>query len=134
MSAPAWRKRVALLPAETQWWYETIGQHFEKHDDAVLQRLGFSPSAWQWQVTRCSSGERQRFGLLRTLVNQPECLLLDEPTGSLDPENTLRVEKVVQDYANSQQAPVLWVSHSMEQIKRVANRHYGFLDGNLIAQ
>ena len=134
LSAPIWRKKVALLPAETHWWYESIGQHFSKQDDTALQRLGFDKQTWQWEVTRCSSGERQRLGLLRALANQPQCLLLDEPTGSLDPENTLRVEQLVQDYARDRQVPVLWVSHSMEQIKRVAVRHYAFREGQLIEQ
>ena len=134
LSAPMWRQKVSLLPAETHWWFETVGEHFRTQDDKTLQRLGFDKLTWQWQVMRCSTGERQRLGLLRALAIQPACLLLDEPTGSLDPENTQRVEQVVLDYARMHSAPVLWVSHSSEQIKRVAARHYALRDGSLIEQ
>jgi len=134
MQAPSWRKRVALLPAESAWWYETVRQHFSVQDDALLTELGFEYQSWSWELTRCSSGERQRLALLRCLANQPQCLLLDEPTGNLDPENTERVEAVVKAYATQHGVPVLWVSHSMEQIKRVASDHYRLRDGKLVLQ
>ena len=134
LTAPQWRKKVGLLPAETRWWFETIEQHFPHKDDGMLDALGFCRQTWAWEVSRCSSGERQRLGLLRCLAMQPSCLLLDEPTGSLDPENTRRVEAVVKEYAQAQQTPILWVSHSMEQIARVASRHFAIHDGKLVEQ
>lgn len=129
--APQWRKQVSLLPAENQWWHDLIGAHFHHRDNTLLQTLGFSDAVWQWQVARCSTGEKQRLALLRLLCNQPRCMLLDEPTASLDPENTARVEAVLVDYTRKEQVPVLWVSHSPEQIKRVAQRHYTMRDGKL---
>lgn len=134
MSAPQWRKKVVLLPAETRWWFEIIEEHFTDKDDATLAELGFDKQTWGWEVSRCSSGERQRLGLLRCLAMQPSCLLLDEPTGSLDPQNTRRVEAVIKDYAQTQQACVLWVSHSMEQIARIAAQHFEVRDGQLVEQ
>lgn len=134
LCAPVWRAKVALLPAESAWWFETVQEHFNTQDDALLKALGFETSTWQWDVARCSSGERQRLGLLRCLTNQPACLLLDEPTGNLDPDNTAYVEAVVRDYAAQHNAPVLWVSHSVEQIKRIATRHYRLREGKLVQQ
>lgn len=129
--APQWRKQVSLLPAENQWWHDHIDEHFRQKDDVLLQALGFDVASWQWQVARCSTGEKQRLALLRLLCNQPRCLLLDEPTASLDPENTARVEAVITDYTRQEQVPVIWVSHSPEQIKRVAQRHFVMRDGKL---
>ncbi len=134
LCAPVWRTRVALLPAESAWWFETVQAHFNTQDDALLNALGFETSTWQWEIARCSSGERQRLGLLRCLSNQPQCLLLDEPTGNLDPDNTERVEAVIKDYAAQHKAPVLWVSHSVEQIKRIATQHYRLREGKLVEQ
>ncbi|MBI1423723.1 MAG: ATP-binding cassette domain-containing protein [Gammaproteobacteria bacterium] len=132
MPAPRWRQQVGLLPAENQWWLDDIGEHFPRQDTALLMGLGFSEASWQWQVARCSTGEKQRLALLRLLCNQPRCLLLDEPTASLDPENIARVEAVLRDYIAQHQAPVLWVSHAPDQIQRVATRHYRLQDGKLV--
>ena len=122
--APQWRKQVGLLPAENPWWHDQVSEHFRYQDNALLAALGFEEATWQWQVARCSTGEKQRLALLRMLCNQPHCLLLDEPTASLDPENTERVESLLREYIARQQTPVLWVSHSREQIKRMAQRHF----------
>ena len=132
ISAPMWRQQVALLPAESQWWLDTVGEHFNAPDLKLFQRLGFDKDCLDWQISRCSTGEKQRLALLRVLANKPKCLLLDEPTGSLDPENTLKVEALLSSLASAQQLPMLWVSHSHEQIKRVADRHFVMRDGKLV--
>lgn len=134
MSAPQWRRQVGLLPAENQWWRDQVHEHFAQQDDATLDALGFSSDSWQWQLADCSTGEKQRLALLRLLSVQPSCLLLDEPTASLDPESTQRVEAVIHDYRTRYGAPVIWVSHSPEQIQRVATRHYRLVDGLLERQ
>lgn len=131
--APLWRKQVGLLPAENQWWHEQVCEHFKRRDQALLTSLGFTEATWEWQLANCSSGEKQRLALLRLLENQPQCLLLDEPTASLDPENTERVEAVLRRYVDTRQAAVLWVSHSREQIQRVATRHFIMRDGQMVA-
>ena len=132
--APIWRKQVALLPAESQWWHDTVGEHFKlaNLDLELFQQLGFARDCLDWQTSRCSTGEKQRLALLRTLANKPKCLLLDEPTGSLDPDNTLVVEALLKTLATQQQIPILWVSHSHEQINRVANRHLVMREGKLV--
>lgn len=117
-----WRRQVGLLPAEPQWWAEAVGAHFPEPDAALLRRLGFEPGVLDWSVARCSTGERQRLGLARLLANRPRCLLLDEPTASLDPDSTRRVEAILADYRREQGAPVLWVTHDRDQAARVAVR------------
>jgi len=132
--APRWRRLVGLLPAESRWWYERVGEHMERVPTVWLEALGFTPEVLEWEVRRASSGERQRLALLRLLSNRPRAVLLDEPTASLDPENTRRVEALISRYRRERQAPVLWVSHDPEQIQRIADRRFRLEDGKLLTE
>ncbi|MCK5639651.1 MAG: ATP-binding cassette domain-containing protein [Gammaproteobacteria bacterium] len=130
-SPSQWRQYIGLLTAESQWWHEQVGDHFPKPDLETLQALGFGPDVLQWKIARCSTGERQRLALARLLANQPQILLLDEPTASLDPESVTRVEKLISQLRQQQQISVLWVSHDPEQIKRVSDRQLIIQAGKL---
>lgn len=131
LPAPEWRRRVGLLPAESHWWADEVGVHFplRAHADsgqaplyALLERLGFGPEVLAWSVGRLSTGERQRLALARLLVNGPQALLLDEATANLDPVNRDQVEAIIEDYRQSRDAAVLWVSHDADQRRRLAGR------------
>ena len=122
ISPPDWRKKVAYLPAESHWWSENVADHSNHWDEQKLKQLGFSEEVLNWQTSRLSTGERQRLGLLRLLANQPEVLLLDEPTANLDQENTRHVEKLIREYQQTTGACVIWASHSLEQRQRIGGR------------
>lgn len=129
--AHEWRRRVCLLPAESQWWCDTVGPHFEE-EPTDLGGVGFDAGVLSWQLSRCSSGEKQRLALLRLLANRPRVLLLDEPTANLDAENTRKVEAMVTAYLKNNNAMALWVSHNQAQLARVAVQYcYRLLDGRL---
>lgn len=123
--APIWRKKVAMLPAQSQWWYDRVGDHFSNFDrinSTWLGQLGFDALVKDWQVSRLSTGEKQRLAILRLLSNRPACLLLDEPTASLDASNVEQVEQIFLAYGREYQVPLLWVSHDLEQLARVCDR------------
>lgn len=132
ISAPEWRKKVALLPAESHWWFDTVGEHFLSDDNTTLEKLGFNDDVKSWSVSRISSGEKQRLALARLLINNPSVLLLDEPTANLDKNYTLRFEKIISDYIDEYAACVLWVTHDMEQLKRVSYIQYQLTEKKLV--
>lgn len=132
MTAPEWRKKVALLPADSQWWFDTVGEHFVQPDINLLSRLGFDESALSWSIGRISTGEKQRLALLRLLENKPTVILLDEPTANLDKNNTLQFESIVEDYINNNEACAIWVSHNVKQLERVAIKNYKLESGQLV--
>lgn len=123
MSGAEWRKQVALLPAESQWWFDTVAPHFSE-DEVDFASLGFGDDVMNWSVTRCSSGEKQRLAILRLLANKPRVLLLDEPTANLDAENSRKVEALVAGYLEKNKAVAIWVTHNHTQLERVASARY----------
>ena len=123
VTGPAWRRLVGMLPAESGWWRDLAGEHFAGFDlieESTLAMLGFDRSVANWQVSRLSTGEKQRLAILRLLNNQPQCLLLDEPTASLDQQSVEHVEQLLLTYGQQHQAPILWVSHDPAQLARVS--------------
>lgn len=119
---PAWRRRVGLLPAESAWWGEHVGDHFRDLDNSLLEQLDLPAESGDWQVSRLSSGERQRLALLRLLSGRPEVLLLDEPTANLDKANIERAETLIARWREEHHLAVLWVTHDHAQQQRVATR------------
>ncbi len=133
VSAPEWRCMVGLLPSESQWWYDTVGPHFDDEPDGeALNKLGFGPEVMQWNISRLSSGEKQRLSLLRLLRGKPHALLLDEPTANLDRANMGQVETMIAEYRRTHQAPVLWISHDIDQLRRVTSRLYMLRENQLV--
>ena len=79
-----------------------------------------------------SEGEMQRVAIARVLANQPEVLLLDEPTASLDPTSTLTIEKHIGMLKESEQIAILFVTHDVEQAKRVGDRGLVLVSGQVV--
>lgn len=123
VAAPQWRRQVAYVAGESAWWDETVAQHFREPAEArgQLATVGLAPDALDWPVSRLSSGERQRLGLLRALAPRPRALLLDEPTSALDPDTTLQVEALLHRLLQEGMA-ILLVTHDPAQAARLASR------------
>lgn len=78
-----------------------------------------------------SGGQQQRLCIARALGTQPDVLLMDEPTGSIDPIATARVEELMVDLGRTHSVVV--ITHSMMQARRVADRVAHFHMGELVA-
>lgn len=124
-----WRSRLGMLPAESGWWGDIVGEHFSAGVD--LTAYGFERDVVGREVSRLSTGERQRLALARLLAAAPLALVLDEPTSSLDPENVAKIEELLASYRTSRNAPVLWVTHDRAQAERVGTSRLELADGRL---
>jgi putative ABC transport system ATP-binding protein len=121
--APEWRRLVCYVPAEPGWWAETVGAHFSDWSKArsLVDALELPFSSRDWPISRLSTGERQRFALIRALLLRPRVLLLDEPTSALDPGGAAAVESEVSKHLATG-AGALWITHDIAQSNRVARR------------
>ncbi|ENU79121.1 hypothetical protein F975_03091 [Acinetobacter sp. ANC 3789] len=123
--APEWRHQVVYQAAEPAWWESTAGKHFfNKDQNAVLEllsRLNLSRELLETDITRLSTGERQRLALVRSLLNQPKVLLLDEPTSALDHASMQAVEVLLSEELQKGLGIVL-VTHSTELAKHLSHR------------
>jgi ABC-2 type transport system ATP-binding protein len=74
------------------------------------------------QTGKLSSGQKTRVALAKALINQPEILLLDEPTASLDPDTADWVRGRLERYRRERGATVLLASHNMNEVERLCDR------------
>ncbi|AAW70615.1 ABC transporter ATP-binding protein [Wolbachia endosymbiont of Brugia malayi] len=78
---------------------------------AVLEKFGLENKASS-MISEISGGERQRVAIARSIVNSPRLLLADEPTGNLDPTNSLNVFLLLYSYVKENNSSMLIVTHS----------------------
>lgn len=131
---PEWRRQAGLLSAESYWWADRVRDHLPYSDPDLLASLGFPEVAAEWEVSRLSSGERQRLALVRLLLGKPKLLLLDEPTANLDQVSIGRVEHLIKEYLKNGRSAALWVSHDPQQRKRVGERGFQIENGQLVPE
>jgi putative ABC transport system ATP-binding protein len=79
-----------------------------------------------------SGGQEQRMAIARALANEPEVMLLDEPTSALDPIATHQVEDTLQALRRDLNLTLIWVSHAVEQARRISDRVLLLGDGRVI--
>ena len=87
----------------------------------TLARVALTGSWLDRDVADLSGGEAQRVCLARTLMAQPQVLLLDEPTSAVDTEAAEVIERAVHELA-ADGIPALWVTHNSAQVERAADR------------
>jgi tungstate transport system ATP-binding protein len=99
--------------------------------EAMIARVGLADLR-NAPARTLSGGEAQRVALARSLVLEPDVLLLDEPTSNLDPYNIRSIEEMLRQVNGEQKMTVVIVTHNVFQARRLANRVGLLMAGELI--
>lgn len=137
LPAHLWRRRIPYVAAESGWWAQSVHEHFAPDEldraRALAERLGVGAEPFDGQVDRLSTGERQRLALVRAFILDTPALLLDEPTGPLDPVSVRKVEDLLLERLAAGGVIVL-VSHDPAQGARLGARRLRMVDRRLRAE
>jgi phosphate transport system ATP-binding protein len=135
-------QRPAPFPTMSIWdnvaaGLRVNGRRSRRDMEALVERALQRGALWDEvkdrlhrSATALSGGQQQRLCIARAIAPEPEVLLLDEPTASLDPAGTLRIEELVQDLRR--EFTVVMVTHNLQQAARVSEHTAFFYLGELI--
>ena len=142
MAPSAFRRRVAFVAQDAPMLEGTVADNLgagprlagdEPTDEALvalLERVGLSGAFLERPARELSGGEKQRVALARALANDPEILLLDEPTAALDPSSAARVVEFVRELVGLGLGLVV-VTHAEEQARALEGTRYRCADGRI---
>src|ERR1700676_1936858 len=97
----------------------------------ALQRVGLS-ARLRHRPTELSGGEQQRASLARALINQPQFLLADEPTGNLDSQTGTEIMNFIREFNQTLGMTIIMVTHERALAERYASRMIFLADGKLV--
>src|SRR5262245_39521531 len=101
--------------------------------EVLLKQLDLS----RFREVKCgvlSSGEQTRVGLAKALLNDPQLLLLDEPTASLDPATARDIRNQIRAFAAQGKVGILWTSHNMYEVQEVCDRVLFLSHGKILLE
>jgi ATPase subunit of ABC transporter with duplicated ATPase domains len=119
--------RVVLARLRTTYTFGAGSKAQELTPGQLLERMGFSSAQLSTPVKDLSGGQKRRLQLLLVLLDQPNVLILDEPTNDLDTDMLAAIE----DLLDSWPGTLLVVSHDRYFIERVTDQQYAILGGRL---
>jgi len=143
------RRRVGMVfqkptPFPTMSIYQNVAaglkvgaRHNRAEIDAIVERALQQAGLWnevkdrlRQSAVALSGGQQQRLCIARTIAPSPEVILLDEPTASLDPQGTQRIEELL--FNLKQQFTIIIVTHNMQQAARVSDTTTFFYLGTMV--
>ena len=101
----------------------------EVHD--IIQMLNMNGFIHK-KVKNYSLGMKQRLGIAQALLNEPELLILDEPTNGLDPEGVVEIRNIIKGIVQKRQISVLISSHILSEIEIICDRVALLQNGKLV--
>jgi ATP-binding cassette subfamily F protein 3 len=116
--------------SELQHEFEVEGGfEYAARAESILQGLGFEREMWTYTTDKLSGGQRNRLGLAKLLLAQPDVLMLDEPTNHLDVNSVEWLEEFLQTYASA----YVIISHDRYFLDRVCNRIVEIENGKAVS-
>jgi phosphonate transport system ATP-binding protein len=116
----AWRAWLRKFPAQD------IARAFD-----LLDAVGLPGFATR-RADALSGGQRQRVGIARAIMQEPDIILADEPTSSLDPKTSVEIMEILNRFATERNIPVIVNIHNVELAKRFASRIVGMTGGLVV--
>lgn len=142
---PAYRRRIGLVFQDAQLFpHLTVRQNLlygrwlapktERRIaiDPVVETLGIG-HLMERRPASLSGGEKQRVAIGRALLASPQLLLMDEPLASLDMERRLEILPLIEHLRDAFRIPIVFVSHTVEEVARLATRVVVLEHGRVVA-
>jgi phosphonate transport system ATP-binding protein len=122
--------RLGYLPVWRAWLRRFPAADIERAFQ-LLDAVGLGELATQ-RADQLSGGQRQRVGIARALMQEPDLLLADEPTSSLDPKTSVEIMELMARRAGERDIPVIVNIHNVELARRYADRVIGMSKGAVV--
>ncbi|MCU1424175.1 MAG: transporter ATP-binding protein [Microbacteriaceae bacterium] len=120
-----WDDRVSEVLGRQKSSYVAGGK--EMTPSQLLERVGFASAQLSTRVRELSGGQKRRLQLLLIILDEPNVLILDEPTNDLDTDMLAAIEDLLDSYPGT----LLVVSHDRYLLERVTDQQYAVLDGGM---
>lgn len=139
------RKRIGYLPESVPLYRDMVvtdylsfvagikgvaGREVKKRVDVVMDECGLTHMSHKL-ISELSKGYRQRVGLAQALVNEPEVLILDEPTAGLDPKQIIDIRKLIKGLAGKR--TIILSTHILPEVSMTCQRVIIINEGKVIA-
>jgi phosphonate transport system ATP-binding protein len=122
--------RLGYVPAWRAWLRKFPARDIERAFD-LLDAVGLPDFATR-RADALSGGQRQRVGIARAIMQEPEIILADEPTSSLDPKTSVEIMEILSKFAAERGIPVIVNIHNVELARRFASRVVGMSGGRVV--
>ena len=122
--------RLGYLPAWRAWLRKFPASDIERAFQ-LIDAVGLDAFATQ-RADQLSGGQRQRVGIARALMQEPDLVLADEPTSSLDPKTSVEIMELIARRAGERDIPVIVNIHNVDLARRFADRIVGMSKGEIV--
>jgi ABC-2 type transport system ATP-binding protein len=111
--------------------YDLKGKNAKDQVKSIVERCGLGPEQHK-KIGQLSKGYRQRVGLAKALVHDPEVIILDEPTTGLDPNQLVEIRNLIKEIGRDK--TLILSTHIMQEVEAICDKVVIIHKGNIVAQ